>query len=193
MCKNNSEWQGDGWGIAWKVDDGKWKLDKSLKPIWEEIDTFEKISLSNIFVIHARGASFPKHKDNIEYNQPFINSDMCFVFNGELYGVTLKAEGHIGSQKIFSLIKHNLDMNDPKMTLKKVQELLITNSKGILGCNMAFSIDRSLYASCYFGDQDKKDYYTVRYYSDENLSIICSEKINNYPWIDMKKGEIIQL
>ncbi len=191
MCKNNSEWQGDGWGLSWKVEDGEWKIDKSVKPIWEESERFNAFPKSHMFAIHARGASFPKHKDNIDFNQPYISNDLCFVFNGELYGVTLKADGAIGSQKIFSLVKQNLDKNNPIQTLQKVQDMLLKNSKSILGCNIGFIYENGLYASCNFSD--KKEYYTVRYYSDEQFSIICSEKISNYPWKSMKNGEVIKL
>ena len=33
-------------------------------------------------LIHARSASFEKDKDNIDFNQPFLNSEYAFVFNG---------------------------------------------------------------------------------------------------------------
>ncbi|OGK54442.1 hypothetical protein A3H78_06080 [Candidatus Roizmanbacteria bacterium RIFCSPLOWO2_02_FULL_36_11] len=191
MCKKSVEWQGDGWGISWRVDNGGWRMEKSLKPIWDDVNIFDGIPESNIIVVHARGASFPKHKNNINYNQPYIDSDMCFVFNGELYGVRLYAEGQIGSQKIFSLIKKNLDKNSPINTLKKLRNMLINNSSGILGCNIGLVINDKFYASCFYSKN--KEYYTLRYFSDDSVTIVCSEKINKFLWRSMKKGDIIQI
>lgn len=193
MCKNSQEWQGDGWGVSWKLEDRSWKVEKSLKPIWEDKEKFDQIPQSNMFIVHARGASFPSQKGDIGFNQPYVDDDLCFVFNGELYGVSIKAEGKIGAQKIFSLIKKYLDKDDPKKTLIMIQDLLINNSKGILGLNVGFVLDDNFYVSCYFGDDNKKDYYTVRYFENKTQTIICSEKISNFPWKNIGKGEVVQL
>ncbi len=200
MCKENIEWQGDGWGVAWKEEGaaqralpGGWKIEKSLKPIWEDINRFNDIPASTLTIIHARGASFPSQKGDIGYNQPYADDNLCFVFNGELYGVSINAEGKIGAQKIFSLVKKNLDKDNPKQTLTKIQDLLIKNSKGILGLNIGYVLNNAFFISCYFGDDSKKDYYTVRYFKDGSQTIVCSEKISNYPWRSMEKGEIIGL
>lgn len=193
MCKKSSEWQGDGWGMVWKVEDRGWKVEKSLKPIWEDKNRFDKIPKSKMFAFHARGASFPKHKDNLAYNQPFVQDDLCFVFNGELYGVSLQAPGEIGSQKIFRLLERGVKMHTPDEALEILQMRLLHNAKSILGCNIAFFYGDKLYASCQYGKEEKKDYYTLRYFQDDNMRIICSEKIGKYRWRSMQKGDIIAL
>lgn len=110
MCKKSlapdGELQKDGYGIAWY--DGKtWQLKKSLAPIWEEQDLFGEIPETNLLAAHARGAGFDEDRGDIDFNEPFIYGDLCFIFNGMIRGVRLnrKLEGKIGSQKLFSLIK----------------------------------------------------------------------------------------
>src|SRR3990167_11442589 len=98
----DGDWQGDGWGFSW-LENNKWHEYRSLKPIWKEKNKFSKFPRSYIFSIHVRSASFPQHKNNIEYNQPYINEFYSYVFNGLLRGVTLSLSGDIGAQKIWLL------------------------------------------------------------------------------------------
>lgn len=183
ICKNNSQWQGDGWGIAWKLEDGNWKIEKSLKPIWEEEEKFRKVSATKLLVVHARGASFPHQKGDINFNQPYVDSNVCFVFNGELYGVKLKAEGKIGAQKIFNLLE--------RTSLERVRYLLRKNSKKILGMNIGLVKGDTINVLCDYDEQ--QDYYTLRYYIDKDITLVCSEEIGNYKWTKMKKGEIKEI
>lgn len=183
MCKNNSQWQGDGWGVAWRLDDRNWTLDKSLNPIWDDKAKFDKIPSAKLLVVHARGASFPDQKGDIDFNQPYIDNDVCFVFNGELYGVKLKAEGKIGAQKIFNLLKET--------SLERVAKLLRKNSKKILGMNIGLVKGDAINVLCDYDDQ--QDYYTLRYYINKDFVIVCSEEIGNYKWKEMGKGEIIEI
>ena len=121
----DGDWQGDGWGIVWMANK-KWNIFKSLSPIWEDEHKFPDFPSTTIFAIHARSASFPQHKNNLEYNQPFINDSTVFVFNGLLKGVNLpyKVPGIIGAQKIWFLLKHELKNNSPVKALVKVKNLL---------------------------------------------------------------------
>ena|SRR3990167_1821403 len=191
-CRTSNEWQGDGWGISWKVEDRGWRIEKSLRPIWEDVDKFDKIPKSKFFVVHARSASFPKHNGFLDYNQPYLDKDLIFVFNGELYGVSVRAPGNIGAQKIFWLL--NKDRNQRKTvveSLKNVRDLLISNSKSMLGMNMGLFHEDAILASCYY--QKNAQYYTLHFMTSDSLSMISSEKIGNFSWQQMKKGDIIQL
>src|SRR3989339_1821617 len=68
----DGDWQGDGWGISWLDKNNNWQVKKSLQPIWKEEVEFNKFPPTKIFCIHARSASFAKHKGIIKYNEPFI-------------------------------------------------------------------------------------------------------------------------
>lgn len=171
----DGDWQGDGWGIAW-VDDNQWQAKKSLSPIWKEIDEFDAIPETNTFAVHARSASFPQHKDYIEFNQPYISENYAFVFNGLLKGVSLQdIPGRIGAEKIWYLVRQELKKSTPKKALEKVKELLINNSKEIIALNMGLATPEEMYSVCYFTKHP--DYYQLQYFTNHNLQIICSEKL----------------
>lgn len=193
MCKKSrapdGDWQGDGYGIAWNQDD-KWQLHKSIEPIWKETETFKTVGGTNLFVAHARSAGFPQQKGVIDYNQPYINDTLCFVFNGMIRGVKLPfaLEGKIGAQKLFSLIKNLLQKETPETVLKKVDKLLRNNTTKIVGMNIGLVQNGAFYVLCDYADND--DYFGVRYIKDNNLTLVCSAPFGAYHWKSMKKGEI---
>jgi len=214
MCQRShapdGDWQGDGWGMAikvqsWKLEVGSWKTYKSLKPIWKDKNTFSKFPETNIFVVHARSAGFPQDRGVIEYNQPYISDSLCFVFNGMIKGVTINKplSGKIGAQKIFSLIQ-NVILSDPELVegeskdperiteaLRKVDELIINNSKKVVSMNIGLAADDKFYILCEYAYNP--EYFAIRYCQDDSLTLICSEPIGNYQWKIMKKGEVLIL
>ena len=43
MCQHSTGlygegWQGDGWGVAWRDDHEVWQVQRSVAPIWTELD-----------------------------------------------------------------------------------------------------------------------------------------------------------
>ncbi len=171
----DGDWQGDGCGIAWINNEGKWSLKKSLLPIWEDKGLFSGISKTNIFIAHARSASFKEQKGFIEFNEPYINKEFAFVFNGILKGVSIKSPGKIGAQKIWHLLEKELEQNEPNRALEIIKELLLKNSKEIVALNIGLATSKSIYSLCYFSRNP--EYYNLWNYKDKNLEVICSEKI----------------
>lgn len=184
--------QADGWGIMW-MENHKWQEYKSLKPVWESTAIFAKIPKSNLLAIHVRSASFPDQKGIIEYNQPYIHDDLCFVFNGVITGVKIDRplKGSIGAQKIFSLIEEELQEKSPVKALHYLDQFLLHHAKLVNGLNVGLVNDNSLYALCEY--EDNSDYFGLKYYTDDSVSLICSEKIGPYAWKTMKKREVIRL
>lgn len=204
MCRNspapNGDWQGDGWGIAWQVQNSKikvksyWQTYKSLKPIWKEQERFNQFPKTNILIVHARSAFNDGQKNIIEFNQPYIKNNFCFVFNGTLRGVKLKKPifGKIGSQKIFNLLLKFLKNNKPDKALRKLSNLLLKNSKTVEGLNIGLSVGQKIYALCQYQSSDD-NYFSLRYNKNNNFSIISSGEMGNYKFKKMKKGEILVL
>lgn len=196
MCKvsraPDGDWQGDGYGIAWK-ERGQWKLIKSLLPIWKDKDSFSKIPTTNLLVAHARSAGFPQHKGNIVYNQPYIEDSLCFVFNGLIRGVTIqrKLKGEIGAQKIFNLIIEELDNSKPDEALKIIDKLIVENSKKITGLNIGLVKDNRFYALCRY--DGNKDYFSLHFVENDEVTLLCSQPLGKYDWKTMQKGEILVL
>jgi glutamine amidotransferase len=101
LSRQSREFQGHGWGCAWLGPDRKWKQYHNIQPVWEDHTSFPSTPL---FIAHARSA-FRDEGITIENNMPFTDGENMFVFNGELQGVKIKAEGRIGAEKIFNTVK----------------------------------------------------------------------------------------
>lgn len=192
MCEKSlapdGERQKDGYGVAW-IEAGKWELKKSLEPIWEEIDQLKEIPETNLLVAHARGAAFDK--TGIEFNQPFIENEVCFVFNGLLKGVSIKTplEGKNGSQKLFFLLKLEIDQGKVwQEVLKSVRDDLLRSSNSIVGMNVGLISHEQVSILCQYSQDE--EYYSLKIFESDEVLLICSEKISNYPWKVMKKGEV---
>lgn len=171
----DGDWQGDGCGIAWVNKEGTWSLRKSLLPIWQDRNLFKDIEETNIFIAHARSASFNEQKGFIEFNEPYINKKFAFVFNGILKGVSLNPPGKIGAQKIWYLLEKELERNEPNKALEIIKELLLKNSKEIVALNIGLATPENIYSLCYFSRNP--EYYKLWSYKDKNLEVICSEEI----------------
>ena len=170
----DGDWQGDGWGIAW-FEDETWKQYRSLKPVWKDQTVFKTFPKTTMFLVHARSASFSKDKGNIEFNQPYVYKNFAFVFNGLLKGVRLSVPGKIGAEKIWNILKNNLDRFPPEEALKKTTAILIKNTQKINALNIGLSDGKKLYAFCYYTMHP--EYYNLQSCRTGGKIIVCSEKI----------------
>ncbi len=99
-CRRSVEFQGHGFGMAFRTS-GRWERYRSLTPVWEDSPPLPRRVES--LVVHARSA-FRNEGIDVRNNMPFYRDELCFVFNGELRGVRLRAPGRIGAEKIFHVI-----------------------------------------------------------------------------------------
>lgn len=185
------DWQGDGWGIAWLDEESRWQVRKSPSPIWEERGRLERITQTKICVAHARSASFTNQTGVLDYNQPYVNGDACFVFNGLVRKVRLArpVEGEIGAQKIWTLIQEYLSSgSDLDSALRETRELLRKNSAKIRGLNIGLVANGKAAALCEY-TQDP-DYFTLWYGKTGKRAIVCSEPLSGYNLSPISKGEI---
>lgn len=186
----DGDWQGDGWGLSW-LENNRWKEYKSLKPIWKDKQKFSKFPESNIFSIHARSASFPQHKNNIEYNQPYTNEFYSYVFNGLLKGVALSLPGDIGAQKIWQLFNNYLKKNNLTQALNKTADILKKNSRDIQALNIGIAGKNTISAYSYFTAHP--NYYSLQYSDNSEIKIICSEIIDGYNFKSLPTNSLITL
>lgn len=187
ICKNSEEFQGHGWGVYYLLND-EWKSYKSIKPIWEEEGIFSTFPKTKLFVAHARSA-FRENTIALENTQPFQYKEWIFVFNGEIQGVKLKVEGSIGAHKVFNLIKDNLKNLNPEQAISKTKDIIEKNSKYIKALNMGLINKRNAYVLCKYNE--RKDYFTVHYYKEKGLNIICSKDYNGYKFKPIQNNQII--
>lgn len=205
MCRESKtiegDWQGDGWGVAYRSSNGKWQTYHSLNPIWDELDQLLQVGgYAKELLVHARSASFDDYKNDVSVNQPYLSEDKnrVFVFNGVVYKVKLKRrlEGKIGAQKIFSLInqeeKRKDSLKDKNINiLSSAFNLIKNNSEKIKGFNCALLNNNNL--SVVSDYTTEGDYFKLYKANLNEKIIVCSQQIGNYPWQLIPKSQIIDL
>lgn len=186
----DGEGQSDGFGVSFKNSGGGWQTHKSVKPIWQEKEMLNRIPETKLLMAHARSATFSLGKDNLDYNQPFTDGEVGFVFNGTIKKMktALKLEGEIGSQKLFSLIKLFLKNNPILKVLEKVRDFVSAKAESIDGMNIGLVDQKNISALCQYAGND--EYFTLHFFESDDLLIISSEKFGNFDWLDMQKGEV---
>ena len=168
ISKNSKEYQGHGWGCAYRDNQGRWKLYKNIKPIWE--DDLGQFQSTTLLVAHARSA-FEDKDIVVENNMPFFDGRYVYIFNGELRGVKIREQGRIGAEKIFNYIKR-FDKGNPLNALEKAVGIIKKRTGYIRGMNIIMVRDEDIYVSSMFNEDE--EYFTMRYREEEEL-IICSE------------------
>lgn len=182
-CEQSPHWQGDGWGLAWWEKDG-WQTKKSLRPIWEDQTEFADLPASRFFLIHARGASFPKDKNNLDFNQPFIRDGRVFVFNGFLNGVDLPmpVAGKVGAEKIFNLV---LQVGLPAAT-----DTLIRSAKLVEALNVGLATAEKIAVFSHFTTTG--DYHRLYISEDPVRRLICSVPFGDFSWQPLAQDKIFE-
>lgn len=189
----NGDWQGDGWGAGWLDQGGNWRVQKSLRPVWQEAEALAEFPASRLFLAHARSASFPHQRNVLEYNQPYIKESYGFVFNGWLEGVAFPfpVDGRIGSQKIWSLLSAGLSRSSPEESLMELAGDLGRHSRRVQALNLGLGGQGRLYAYCrYEGDGD---YYHLQFHDSPDFQMVCSEALAGFDFQPVPRDRILRL
>jgi len=168
ICKNSKEYQGHGWGCSYLVNDN-WVHYKNIKPIWE--DETSHFPSTNRLIVHARSA-FQDKDIEVENNMPFYDDKYIFIFNGEVNGVKIKADGRIGAEKIFNFIKR-FDNGNMFNAIKKGIEIIIKRSDYVRAMNIIIADKKKVYVSSTYNEDP--DYFGMHYKKTDDEIIICSE------------------
>ncbi|MCM2271237.1 MAG: class II glutamine amidotransferase [candidate division Zixibacteria bacterium] len=170
MAQNSREYQGHGWGIAWRQGD-QWRLHHSITPVWE--DNLPSTIQTRLCILHARSA-FENKDIALENNMPFQQGNMIFAFNGELRGVRIKAEGRIGAEKLFNVILSRY-RGDLRQAVADSMKLLEQRTTHLKAANLIISDGASILLASRF--TEKLDYYTMWRKADAHRLVICSEPL----------------
>ena len=179
IARNSKEYQGHGWGRAYLDESAGWQFYKNIDPIWQ--DDFSRFGQARLLVVHARSA-FEDRDIVVENNMPFFDGRTVFIFNGELRGVKIRAEGRIGAEKIFNYIRR-FDQGDTRQALIKAVGIIRKRTRSIRGMNIIMVNAAGIFVSSYFTEDD--EYFTLRYREDGDL-VICSA-----PYPDAKNWQRI--
>jgi glutamine amidotransferase len=184
IAKNSKEYQGHGWGCSYLINN-EWVHYKNIKPIWE--DNLNQFPKTKRLLVHARSA-FEDKDIVVENNMPFFDDKYIFIFNGELRGVKIKANGRIGAEKIFNFIKrfNNSDIQD---ALFRGVEVIKKRSSYVRAMNVIIAEKDKVHYSSLFNEDS--NYFQMYYKQNNDELIICSEV---YPeesgWIKIKNNSI---
>lgn len=189
----DGDWQGDGWGIGWQDKNHHWQIKKSIRPIWEDEVCFGDIPSGRQFLIHARSASFPAHKNNPDFNQPFTHGRFAFLFNGLIKGVSLpySIPGKIGSEKVWFILSGLISRKSPEVAFLELRNLLSEHSHSIKAMNIGLSDGISMYAICHY--EKFPEYYNLQYYESNATKMICSEPLRGYAFVPVRPGQTVIL
>lgn len=168
-CRRSVEFQGHGFGMAFRTS-GRWERYRSLTPVWEDSPPLPRRVES--LVVHARSA-FRNEGIDVRNNMPFYRDELCFVFNGELRGVRLRAPGRIGAEKIFHVILEQRACLPE--ALAAADRLLRSRARYVRAMNVALTDGSAIYAHCRFAE--RPEYFTLHYRVGD-LSGVSSEPLD---------------
>jgi len=184
IAKNSREYQGHGWGCAFWVNN-EWHHYKNISPIWE--DNLDQFGCATRLLAHARSA-FRDEDIHVENNMPFWDDKYVFIFNGELHGVKIRADGRIGAEKIFNYIKR-FDQGDMFTAIKKAVEIIKKRTKYIKAMNFIVADSEKDYVVSHYNEDP--DYFTMYMKNSNDKLIICSEKLpSETGWQKIKNDTI---
>lgn len=169
IAKNSKEYQGDGWGCAYRTGN-EWTIYKNIKPIWE--DDLDAFGTTDVLIAHARSA-FRNQDLRIENNMPFFNGTHVYIFNGELHGVKIKESGRTGAEKIFNFIQR-FDQYDMPDALQKGLAIIKKRSRYIKAMNIIMADQERAYVTSEFNED--AEYFTLHYKKTSDDLIISSEE-----------------
>jgi predicted glutamine amidotransferase len=173
IAKNSSEYQGDGWGCAWRDGDG-WQAYRNIRPIWD--DCLGHFGRTTVLLAHARSA-FRNESLGIENNMPFIHNPPCspdpavFIFNGELRGVKLQSDGGIGAEKLFRFLARFAEEGSAAGVVKAL-EIVRKRSRYIRAMNFVLALGHTLFVHAHFNESP--DYFTLHKKVSGTQYIVCS-------------------
>jgi glutamine amidotransferase len=168
-CRRSPEFQGHGYGMA-HFASGRWERYRTLTPIWEESRPLPR--RVEAIVVHARSA-FRDEGIEVENNMPFYRGDLSFVFNGEIRGIRLRADGRIGAEKIFHLILEQ--GSDMRSALSATDRIVLSRSRYVTAMNVALTDGAAVYAHCRFSE--RPDYFTL-HYRERDPTGVSSERLD---------------
>ncbi|MEM7194482.1 MAG: hypothetical protein AAF402_06000 [Pseudomonadota bacterium] len=168
ISQNSREFQGHGWGCAWLNDRDEWQIYRDIRPVWEDLKS--DFPQTRRFLAHARSA-FRDEGIVVENNMPFSDGDNVFIFNGELRGVRIKADGRIGAEKIFNYIRrlHKGDWTD---TVTRATYIIDKRTRYIRAMNFFLASRDDVQICSWFNEE--AEYFQLQRTRSDTTQIICS-------------------
>ena len=187
LSQHSSEYQGHGWGCAWRDDHG-WHQYHDISPIWN--DDLSRFGSTGLLLVHARSA-FRDEGIVVDNNMPFSDGESIFIFNGELRGVRIKSEGRIGAEKIYNYIRR-FDRGDKCAATGKAVDIIKQRSAYVRAMNIILSDgEQSILSTSY---SENPDYFQMHQKRDGDLHLVCSQPFaGDQGWTRIENNTTIAL
>jgi predicted glutamine amidotransferase len=175
MSRDSREYQGHGWGCAWRDGEG-WQQYHDIRPVWE--DDLEQFGSTRLLLVHARSA-FRDEGIVVENNMPFSDGKSMFIFNGELRGVRIRSEGRIGAEKIYNYIRR-FDKGDLCAATARAVDIIHKRSAYVRAMNIILSDGEQTCLSTNYSEDP--EYFQMYRRQDRDLQLVCSRPLDDKPW-----------
>jgi glutamine amidotransferase len=187
LSRDSREYQGHGWGCAWR-DAGGWRQYHDILPVWE--DDPQQFGSTDLLLVHARSA-FRDEGIRVENNMPFSDGRSMFVFNGELRGVRVRSEGRIGAEKIYNYIRR-FDRGDLCAAVSKAVDIIHRRSAYVRAMNLILTDGERGCLSTSFGEDP--EYFQMHQKRHAGRHLLCSEPFPADPgWSPIANHTILPL
>ena len=205
MARDSREFQGHGWGCAWRDADGDavgdargdtknngdngWQQYHNIRPVWE--DDLSQFGSTHLLLVHARSA-FRDEGIVVENNMPFSDGKSVYIFNGELRGVRIQSEGRIGAEKIYNYIRR-FDKGNLCAATTKAVDIIKKRSSYVRAMNILLSDgEQSCVSTSYSEDPE---YFQMYRKQDNDMQLVCSRPLGGEPddWSAIENNTTIQL
>ena len=195
MARDSREFQGHGWGCAWRDADGDangdtsgWQQYHNIRPVWE--DDLSQFGSTHLLLVHARSA-FRDEGIVVENNMPFSDGKSVYIFNGELRGVRIQSEGRIGAEKIYNYIRR-FDMGDLCAATTKAVDIIKKRSSYVRAMNILLSDGEQTCVSTNYSEDPQ--YFQMYRKQDNDLQLVCSRPLaGEIDWQAIENNTTIQL
>ena len=174
MSRASREYQGHGWGCAWRDGNG-WRQYHDIRPVWQ--DRLDGFGETRLLLVHARSA-FRDEGIVVENNMPFSDGESVFVFNGELRGVRIKSEGRIGAEKIYNYIRR-FDKGDKCAATARAVDIIARRSAYVRAMNLILSDGEQSCLSTSFNEAP--EYFQMYRRQTDKLDLVCSRPLDDGP------------
>jgi len=195
MARDSREFQGHGWGCAWRDANGDangdtsgWQQYHNIHPVWE--DDLSQFGSTHLLLVHARSA-FRDEGIVVENNMPFSDGKSVYIFNGELRGVRIQSEGRIGAEKIYNYIRR-FDKGDLCAATTKAVDIINKRSSYVRAMNILLSDgEQSCVSTSYSEDPE---YFQMYRKQDNDMQLVCSHPLRGErDWCAIENNTTIQL
>lgn len=170
LSRESREYQGHGWGCAWLDVEGNWKFHRDIRPVWE--DDRSDFPDTTLFLGHARSA-FRNEGICVDNNMPFSDGRSVFVFNGELQGVRVRAEGRIGAEKIYNYVRR-FDRGNMSDAIRRAVDILEKRTRYVRAMNFMLATEDAIHVCSLFNEDP--EYFQMQKSVVDGTLILSSER-----------------